>query len=103
MRPKLNLKKLIMESKYHSKGKDFEIRPRGIEFRIDEHYKGSLFINILIKKMIIEWYLILFLLCFIFVISEVRIDYNEDESLYICMFILLFFIFIFNELNENIK
>jgi hypothetical protein len=62
---------------------------------------GSLFINILIKKMIVEWYFIVFLLCFIYVISEVKINYNEN--LYLRMFILLFFIFVFIEWNENIK
>jgi hypothetical protein len=95
MRPKLNLKRLIMENEHLSKGKDFEIQPRKIEFSMEEHHGGSLFINILIKKMIIEWYFILFLSCFIYVISEVRINYNGNLA--ICMFIFLFFIFIFNE------
>jgi hypothetical protein len=96
MRPKFNLKKVIMENEYLSKGKDFEIQPRRIEFRMEKTGKyGSLFINILIKKMIIEWYFILFLSCFIHVISEVMINYNEYP--HICMFILSFFIFTFNE------
>jgi hypothetical protein len=61
MRPKLNLKKLIMENAHLSKGKDFEILPRKIEFKKGMTTKlGSLYINILIKKMIIEWYFILF-------------------------------------------
>jgi hypothetical protein len=92
VRPKINLKKLIMENKYLSKGKDFEIQPRRIEFR---NPCGSLFVNILIKKMIIEWYFIPFLSFFICIISEVRINYNGNPEM--CMFILLFFIFIFNE------
>jgi hypothetical protein len=96
MRPKLNLKKLIMENKYLSKGKHFEIQSRKIEFRMERTVKGgSLFIDILIKKMIIEWYFTLFPSCFIYIISEVRINYNENP--YMCMFIFLFFIFIFNE------
>jgi hypothetical protein len=77
MSPKLNLKKLIMEKEYLSKGKDFKIGPRRIEFGMKGTYKkGYLFISILIKKMIIEWYFILFLYCFIYVISEVRINYG---------------------------
>jgi hypothetical protein len=92
MRPKLNLKKLMMENRYLLKGKYFEIQPRRIEFGIGH---GSLFINILIKKMIIEWYFILFLSCFIYIISEFRINYSENPN--ICMFILLFFNFVFNE------
>jgi hypothetical protein len=79
-----------MENKYLSKGKDFEIQPRRIEFR---NAYGSLFINILIKKMIIEWYFILFLSCFIHIISEVRINYNECPR--ICMLILLFFLILY--------
>jgi hypothetical protein len=91
MRPKFNLKRLIMKNRYLKKGKDFEIQPRRIEFRMKGTGKrGSLFINILIKKMIIEWYFILFLSCFIYVISEVRVNYNKYTR--ICMFILLFFI-----------
>jgi hypothetical protein len=94
--PKLNLKKLIMESKYLSKVEHFEIQPRRIEFRMGGTWeRGSLFVNILIKKMIIEWFFILFLLCLIRIISEVRINYNGYPN--ICMFILLFFIFVFNE------
>jgi hypothetical protein len=96
MRPKLNLKKLIMENKYLSKGEHFEIQPRRIEFKMEGTGKrGSLFINILIKKMIIEWYFVLFLSCFICIISEVRINYTEDPA--ICMFIHLFLISTFNE------
>jgi hypothetical protein len=96
MRPKLNLKKLIMENKYLSKGKDFEIQPRRIEFRMRETGKeGSLFINILIKKIIIEGYFIVFLSFFVYVISEVRINCNEYAHK--CMFILLFFNFVFNK------
>jgi hypothetical protein len=102
VRPKLNLKKLIVENKYLSKGKDFEIQPRRIEFRMEETNKhGSLFINILVKKMIIEWYFVLLLSCFIYIISEVRVSYSEYPN--ICLFIFLFFIIIFNELNKNIK
>jgi hypothetical protein len=100
--PKLNLKKLIMKNKYLSKGKDFEIQPHRIEFKKGMTNKwGSLFINILIKKMIIEWYFILFLSFSIYFDSEVIINYNGYP--HICMFILLFSICIFNELNENIK
>jgi hypothetical protein len=96
VRPKINLKKLIMENRYLSKGEDFEIQPRRIEFRMKgTDNRGSLFINILIKKMIIEWFFILFLSCFTYVISEVRINYNGYPQ--ICMFILLFFVFLFNE------
>jgi hypothetical protein len=96
VRPKLNLKRIIMENKYFSKGEGFEIQPRRIEFKMKEIDKqGSLFINILIRKMIIEWYFILFLSCFIYIISEVRINYNENP--HICMFSLLFFVFVFNE------
>jgi hypothetical protein len=98
VRPKLNLKKLIIENKCLLKGKYFEIQPRGIEFKMDETSKqGSFFINILIKMMIIEWYFILFLSCFTYVISEFRINYDYNEDPWICMFILLFFILIFNE------
>jgi hypothetical protein len=89
IRPKINLKKLIMKNEYLLKGKDFEIQPHKIEFRMVGTYKeGSLFINVLIKKMIIEWYFILFLSCFIYIISEVKINYNGYP--WICMFILLF-------------
>jgi hypothetical protein len=98
VRPKLNLKKLIMENEYLSKGKDFEIQPHKIEFR---NAYFSLFINILIKKMIIEWYFILFLSCFIYLISEVRIHYNQEART--CMFILSFFVFIFSKKNINLK
>jgi hypothetical protein len=102
VRPKLNLKKLIMENEHLSKGKDFELQPRRIEFMMEGIDKeGSLFINIFIKRMIIEWYFILFLSCFIYIISEVMINYAEDPA--ICMFILLFLISTFNERNENIK
>jgi hypothetical protein len=62
MRPKLNLKRLIMENEHLSKGEDFEIQPCRVEFRMFvSHKAGSLFINILIRKMIIEWYFIPFL------------------------------------------
>jgi hypothetical protein len=102
MRPKLNLKKLIMENEYLSKGKDFQIQPRRIEFRMEGTGNcGSLFINILIKKMIVEWYFVLFLSYFIYVISEVRINYIKLP--WMCMPIFLFFICIFNERNKNIK
>jgi hypothetical protein len=78
VRPKFNLKKLIIENEYLLKEKDFEIQSGRIEFRMDKSGKyGSLFMNVLIKKMIIEWYFILFLLCFIYVTSEVRINYNN--------------------------
>jgi hypothetical protein len=87
-----------MENEYLSKGEDFEIQPRLIEFRMEGAWKkGSLLINISIKNMIIEWYFFLFLPYFIFVASEVRVDYSHDENPYICMFIPLFFISIFNE------
>jgi hypothetical protein len=96
VRPKLNLRKLIVENEHLLKGKDFEIQPRRIELRMKGTWKcGSLFINILIKKMIIEWFFIVFLSYFIYVISEVRISYDIAPGL--CMFILLFFIFVFNE------
>jgi hypothetical protein len=86
-----------MEIAHLSEGEHFEIQPRRIEFRMKETNKwGSLFLDILIKKMIIEWYFILFLSCFIYVISEVRINYSSGYS-YICMFILLSLIFTFNE------
>jgi hypothetical protein len=98
MRPKINLKKLIVENSYLSKGEDFEIQPRRIEFKMKGPYAdGSLFINILIKRMIIEWYFILFLSFSVYFISEVRINYNEYAN--ICMFTLLFFTFMFNEKN----
>jgi hypothetical protein len=46
-----------MKNRYLKKGTDFEIQPRKIEFRMEETGKeSSLFINTLIKKMIIEWY-----------------------------------------------
>jgi hypothetical protein len=96
MRPKLNLKKLIIENKHLLKGKDFELQPRRIEFRMKMVGDwGSLFINILIRKMIIEWYFILFLSCFIYIVSEVRINYNGYP--HICTFIPLIFILIFIE------
>jgi hypothetical protein len=96
VRPKINLKELVIKNKYLSKGKDFEIQPRRIEFRMKEtDKKGSVFINILIKRIMIEWYFTLFLLYFIYVISEVRVNYNGYP--YICMLIPLFFIFIFIE------
>jgi hypothetical protein len=96
IRPKLNLKKLIMENKYLSKGEDFEIQPRRIEFRMEGTGKGgSLFTNILIKKIIIEWYFIPFLSYFIYMTSKFRINYNGSTQ--ICVFIFLFPIFIFNE------
>jgi hypothetical protein len=82
IRPKLNLKKLIIENKYLEKGKDFKMQPRRIDFTMEGTYKsGSLFINILIKKMIVEWYFILFLSCLIYIISEVRINYNYNPSI----------------------
>jgi hypothetical protein len=55
VRPKLNLKKLIIENEYLSEEEHFEIRPHRIEFRLKGAGKcGSLFINILIKNIIIE-------------------------------------------------
>jgi hypothetical protein len=85
-----------MENESLSRGEEFEIQPRRIEFGMEGTGKyGSLFINILIKKMIIEWYFILFLSCFIHVISEVKISDNRFR--HICMFIFLFFVFLFNE------
>jgi hypothetical protein len=91
-----------MENEHLSRGKDFEIQPRRIEFRMKwTGNEGSLFINILIKKMIIEWYFVLLPLCFIYIISEVTINYDINPG--ICMFILLSFTFIFNEQKENIK
>jgi hypothetical protein len=99
-RPKLNLKKLIMENKYVMR-EDFEIQPHRIEFRMKfirfANKHCSVFINILIKKMIIEWYFILFLQFFIYIISEFKINYSYDSKTFICMFIVLFFICIFNE------
>jgi hypothetical protein len=73
-----------MENEYLPKGKDSEIQPRRIEFTMKEHYRGSLFINFLIKKVIVEWYFALFLSCFIYIISEVRVNYNVFPN--ICMF-----------------
>jgi hypothetical protein len=58
IKPKFDLRKLKVENKYLEKGKDFEIQPRRIEFKMEgTHKEGSLFVNVLIKKMIIEWYL----------------------------------------------
>jgi hypothetical protein len=86
-----------MKNRYQKKGKYFEIQPRRIEFKMGDSDKyGSLFLNILIKKMIFEWYFFLFLSCLIYAISEVRIKYNGGFP-DICMFILLFSIFVFNE------
>jgi hypothetical protein len=97
MRPKCNFKKVIVENRYLSKGNHFEIQPRRIEFKMKGTFKwGSLFINFLIKKMIIEWYFIPFLSYFICIISEVRINYSNGYP-NICMFFLLFFVFVFNE------
>jgi hypothetical protein len=50
--------------------------------------------------MIIEWYFIPFLSWFICVFSEFKINYTISPS--ICMFILLFSIFLYL-MNENIK
>jgi hypothetical protein len=60
---------------------------------------GSLFINVLIKKMIIEWYLIYSVsnMFLSYVISEVNINYNLFLFPPICMLILLFFIFVLNK------
>jgi hypothetical protein len=101
IKPKINLKKLIMKNEYLSKGNYFEIQQHKIEFRMEGTGKyGSIFINVLIRKMIIEWYFILFLSCFIYIISEVKINYNVDLD--ICMFIL-FFIFIFYKRKYKIN
>jgi hypothetical protein len=98
MRPKLNLGKVIMENEYFLKGKHFEIQPGRVEFRMEGTFEnGSLFINILIKKIIIEWYFVLFLSCFICVISEVRINY--DKNFHICTFNFYFlFLYLINEI-----
>jgi hypothetical protein len=54
VKPKFDL----MKSKYLEKGKDFELQPHKIEFKMERTHKvGSLFVNVLIKKMIVEWYL----------------------------------------------
>jgi hypothetical protein len=91
-----------MKNKHLVKGKDLEIQPRRIEFRMKETDKlGSLFINILIKRMIVEWYFIQFLSFFIYIVSEVKINYYGYPD--ICMFILSFLTLIFNEWNKNIK
>jgi hypothetical protein len=101
VRPKLSLKKLIMENRYLLKGKDFEIQPRRIEFRMGVTGKhGSLFINILIKKMIIEWYFILFSIIFIYIVSKVKINYYNINPL-IGIFIL-YFLFLY-WMNKNMK
>jgi hypothetical protein len=56
-KPKLSL----MKSIDLEKGRDFEIQPRRIEFKMEKAPKiGSLFLSVLIRKMIIEWYLFCF-------------------------------------------
>jgi hypothetical protein len=60
-KPKLDLKILVMENKYLEKGKDFQIQPHKIQFEMEGTHKvGSLFVDVLIKRMIIEWYLFCF-------------------------------------------
>jgi hypothetical protein len=99
VRPKLNLKKLIMKSRYLSKGKDFKIQPRKIEFNMGwTCKKGSLFINILIRKMIIEWYFILFYhVPFLLVKSGSTI---MDILIYVCLSFYFLFLYV---VNKNIK
>jgi hypothetical protein len=93
VRPKLNLRKLIIRNKHFL---NFEIYLRRIKFmKGAKAEERSLFIDILIKKIIIEWCFILFVSCFIYIISEVRINYNYDEDPDIRMFISIFYFYIY--------
>jgi hypothetical protein len=90
-----------MENKYLEKGKDFEIYLRRIEFRIEGIVKfNSLFSNILIKKMIIEWYFILF--CCISFILLVK-SRSTIMNYFGCVCLSIFFLYILvNKYKINI-
>jgi hypothetical protein len=76
-----------MKNAYVSKGKDFKIYPHKIEFMGAKDY--TLFINVLVKNMIIEWYFtILFLSYFICIISKTNFYLPPNERPRISMFIL---------------
>jgi hypothetical protein len=57
--PKFNLQKLIMKNRKEALEKEeyFKILPSAVRFNLRGTYKcGSLFINILIKQIMLEWF-----------------------------------------------
>jgi hypothetical protein len=65
-KPKFDLKKLIIQNrnKEFKKEKDFKILPHTIEFNMKgTNLTGSLFVNILVKEMVLEWFVHLLFNC----------------------------------------